>query len=100
MAFLFVCVESFGLFVGALAYVADEVSFVRVCEFVSFELRDVVAFVFASSAFELVYAYRVFSSDVSFPAAHSDEGAWFASECAEDVFFSFDVDVFLLAWSS
>ena len=30
MAFLFVCGESFGLFVGALADVADEVSFVRV----------------------------------------------------------------------
>ena len=30
MAFFFVCGESFGLFVAALADVADEVSFVRV----------------------------------------------------------------------
>ena len=42
----------------------------------------------------------MFSSDVSFPAAHADEGAWFASKCAEYAFLAVDVDVFLFAWSS
>ena len=66
----------------------------------SFELCDVVAFVVAASAFELVDAERVFASYVSFPAVHADEGAWFASFGAEYAFLAVDDDVFVFAWAS
>ena len=82
MFFLLVVGETFGLLVVCVADLADEGALVAVRALVSFELRDVVAFVVASSAAELLYAEAVLAVDVPFPAAFAYKGARLASQGA------------------